>query len=370
MLGSEAAAIAPAVASARDAVSAPSALVAFASGPLAESGDRTLLSLREQFGDVPMVLGSSPGVLTERAEHEGTSALSGIVWRGGTVTPIFIPSKTGTDEVGPMLAKQVGTALGDAPGTVILLAQPQGFSPHTLDELARFSAYATVVGGGTLPGGAFVCSPDRSPTQGAVVGLVVRGIPRPALRSSAACRLLAPFAPITEARGAMVFRLGEGTALEALSASTRDLAGRPLVLAVIAQPQGESAPRHGVLVRGIRGIDSGRKSVVVTDEVSPGMLMTFGVCDANASRAELSASVRDLGRQMAGAAPQFGLLMSCAGRGMGLYGERDVDTRIVRERFPNVPFAGMFSTFEIGPIGVRPAMHLYTSVVAMFGAPS
>ena len=33
-------------------------------------------------------------------------------------------------------------------------------------------------------------------------------------------------------------------------------------------------------------------------------------------------------------------------------------------------FAGMFSTFEIGPLGQRPAMHLYTSVVAMFGAPS
>jgi hypothetical protein len=30
----------------------------------------------------------------------------------------------------------------------------------------------------------------------------------------------------------------------------------------------------------------------------------------------------------------------------------------------------MFSTFEIGPLGHRPAMHLYTSVVAMFGAPS
>ena len=80
--------------------------------------------------------------------------------------------------------------------------------------------------------------------------------------------------------------------------------------------------------------------------------------------------MRELARQMAGAAPQFGLLMSCAGRGMGLYGERDVETRIVRERFPNVPFAGMFSTFEIGPLGGRPAMHLYTGVVAMFGAPS
>ena len=99
---------------------------------------------------------------------------------------------------------------------------------------------------------------------------------------------------------------------------------------------------------------------MVTDEALPGMLMSFAVCDATAARAELSSSMRELSRELAGAAPQFGMLMSCAGRGMGLYGERDVDTRIVRERFPNVPFAGMFSTFEIGPLGLRPAMHLYT----------
>ena len=82
--------------------------------------------------------------------------------------------------------------------------------------------------------------------------------------------------------------------------------------------------------------------------------MTFAVCDASASRAELSGSMRELARNMAGAAPQFGLSCSCAGRGSGFYGERDVETRIVRERFPNVPFAGMFSTFEIGPLGRTP----------------
>ena len=125
------------------------------------------------------------------------------------------------------------------------------------------------------------------------------------------------------------------------------------------------APRSSGIFwyRGIRGVDPARKAVVVTDEATPGRLMTFAVCDARASRAELTLAVRDLARQMAGAAPQFGLLFTCAGRGSRLYGERDVETRIVRERFPNVPFAGMFSSFEIGSLGGRPAMHLYTGVV-------
>jgi small ligand-binding sensory domain FIST len=333
-------------------------------------GDKTLAALQAELGDIPLVLGSSTGVLTERAEQEGASAVSGLVWGGGSVTPLFIPPKTASDEISTALAQQVSAALGDAAGTVVLMAQPQGFAPHTLDDLSRFSAHATVIGAGTLPGGAWLAAPERNPTQGAVVGIALRGVARPSVRTSAAIRLLTPFSKITESRGAMVLRMGEHRALEALSACTRELAGRPLVLAILAHGEDPANPKGGVLVRGIRGIDPGRKGVVVTDEATSGMLMSFAVCDANAARADLSGTMRDLARQMAGAAPQFGLLLSCAGRGMGLYGERDVDTRIVRERFPNVPFAGMFSTFEIGPLGPRPAMHLYTSVVAMFGTPS
>jgi small ligand-binding sensory domain FIST len=370
VLGSDPQSISGALGDVRAAVPLPTAAVVFAAGPLAEMGDKTLSALRSELGDIPIVLASSTGVLTERAEHEGASAVSGLVWAGGAITPIFVPPKTASDEIATALAQQVSAALGDAAGTVILMAQPQGFAPHTLDELAKFSAHATVIGAGTLPGGAWLTSPDRNPAPGAVVGMALRGIARPSVRTSAAVRLLAPFAPITESRGAMVFRVGEQRALDALSASTRELSGRPLVLAVLANTENANSARGGVLVRGIRGVDPGRKSVVVTDEATPGMLMTFAVCDANAARADLSGTMRDLARQMAGAAPQFGLLLSCAGRGMGLYGERDVDTRIVRERFPNVPFAGMFSTFEIGPLGPRPAMHLYTSVVAMFGTPS
>jgi small ligand-binding sensory domain FIST len=369
-VGTEPSALVGALREAHASVPAPSGAIVFASGPVSEMAESTLLAVRAELGDVPIVLGSSPGVLTERAEHEGVSAVGGLVWSGGMVTPMFVPPKTATDQIGAKLAQQVATALGDASGTVVLLAQPQGFSPHTLDELARFSAHATVIGAGTLPGGAWVASPDRKPVQGEVVGLILRGVARPAVRSSPACRLLSPLLPIRDARGAMVFRLGDDSALDVLSSSTRDLAGRPLVLAVLAPSETSAGARTGILVRGIRGIDPGRKAVVVTDEAAPGMLMTFAVCDASASRADLAGSMRELARDLAGAAPQFGLLVSCAGRGIGLYGERDVDTRIVRERFANVPFAGMFSTFEIGPLGHKPAMHLYTSVVAMFGAPS
>ncbi|HKQ70003.1 MAG TPA: FIST C-terminal domain-containing protein [Polyangiaceae bacterium] len=376
-MASDPSAIVAAIREARATLTQPSGAVIFASGSLVEAAERTLLVARRELGDIPIILGSSAGVLTERGEHEGSSAVSGLVWQGGVVSPIFVPPRSEKDTAGDILTDRVATALGDASGTVILLAQPQGFSPRTLDSLARFSAHATIIGGGTLPGGAWISMPDQKrlqseakPQQGEAVGLVVRGIARPVVRTSSACRLLSPLLPITEVRGAMVFRLGDRPALEVLSESTHDLSGRPLVLAILARNEDDKGARGGMLVRGIRGVDSGRKSVVIAEEAAPGMLMAFGICDANASRADLSATTRELSRQMAGAAPQFGLLISCAGRGSGLYGERDVDSRIVRERFPNVPFAGMFSSFEIGPLGDRTAMHLYTGVVAMFGAPS
>jgi len=125
-----------------------------------------------------------------------------------------------------------------------------------------------------------------------------------------------------------------------------------------------------VLVRGIRGVDPGRRGVLVTDEAADGMWMGFAVCDGAVSRSNFATTVRDLERQLAGGAPDFGLLMTCAGRGASLYGEPDVETTLLRQRFPHVPFAGMFSSFEIGPFLERPAMHLYTGVLAVFASPS
>src|SRR5262245_1736614 len=96
-LGSEGAPTTGAARGAAATVGTPGGALLFASGPLSESGDKTLLALRAELGDIPMILAGSAGVLTERAEHEQASALSGLIWRGGNVTPLFVPPKTATD---------------------------------------------------------------------------------------------------------------------------------------------------------------------------------------------------------------------------------------------------------------------------------
>ncbi|MEY2936514.1 MAG: hypothetical protein RL033_7263, partial [Pseudomonadota bacterium] len=92
----------------------------------------------------------------------------------------------------------------------------------------------------------------------------------------------------------------------------------------------------------------------------------FGVRDAQAARDDLERLTRELRRDIAGAAPLSALYVNCSGRGRSLYGRPNVDTRILRERFGDIPVAGMQSSFEIAPHGDSPSFQLYTGVVALF----
>ena len=98
------------------------------------------------------------------------------------------------------MVQQIAAALGDAGGTVRAHAvNPRAFSQETLRELAPFAPHTTVIGGGTLPGGAWLAAPGQKVIAGDVVGLVLRGD-----RAARGSRCLgvppaAPFAPVTEA---------------------------------------------------------------------------------------------------------------------------------------------------------------------------
>ena len=80
---------------------------------------------------------------------------------------------------------------------------------------------------------------------------------------------------------------------------------------------------------------------------------------------------RDIAHDASGSAVRFALLLTCAGRGQGLYGARDVESRIVRQRLGDVAVAGMHSAFELVPwADGDPRVALYTSVLSLFRSPS
>jgi small ligand-binding sensory domain FIST len=179
---------------------------------------------------------------------------------------------------------------------------------------------------------------------------------------------------VTEAREGTVLRVDDEPALEALSKVARSVEGRPQVLVLLPDPatSGEQPQEglRGARVRPIRGVDPGRKAVVLGEAVAPGSRLAFAVLDGGASRQNLEAALREQARATAGAAASFGLYVNCAGRGTGLYGVPNIDSKLIKGRFPGVPVVGVMSSFEIAPSPGPATVHFYTGVFALFTAPS
>jgi small ligand-binding sensory domain FIST len=203
----------------------------------------------------------------------------------------------------------------------------------------------------------------------------VTGLATPIVEASPACRLLTPFAPIDEASGGMVLSVGGKAALDLLSSSaagaTSQSGSQPVVFAAIAEDPPDEEGVERFVVRPVRGIDPTRRGVMVGPDAKVGVRFAFAVRDGAAARTHLEGTARRVAKNALGSAPGFGIFLTCSGRGQGLYGAPDVESRILRQRFGDLPIAGMHAAFEIAPAGAgRAQMQLFTGVLALFRSPS
>ena len=361
--------VARAVGEAIAKVGSPSAALCFVSGSLADQLGTVAEAVAGVARGVPVVVVSGAGVLTEQGELEDQAAAAVLAFRGGQAESITAEGST-ADELSESLARSLSDRTAKTDPTMITFVRAEGFGPLALEPLRDARGTRHVFGAGAVghPGVIGIDAAGRLSTGGAVA-LLLRGIAPPRIRTSPACRLLGPLRRITETRGSMVVRLDDEPALDVLGSVGQELADQPLVFAVLADGP-ESATTEGgrpeLVVRGLQGVDPVRRGLLVSEEIKEGMRMTFGIKDGGTARTDLETVTRELQRDIAGAAPLFGLYLNCAGRGSGLYGAIDVDTRILRSRFGATPFAGMMSAFEIAPHGGRPTLHLYTGVIALF----
>jgi len=350
----------------------------FLGGGLADHVETVGYSIGRAGLGFPVLVGTGAGVLSERGEIEGTAAGTGLVLGSGEAEAVVVGG-SGPDEASSLLAERLSALCPGGRSTALVFAQSKGFGIETIEPLADVKG-VTIVGGGT-PGDSPIVAVGRNGkvSTGRFGALVVRRLAPAHVRVSAACRLLMPLSPITEARGAAVIRIDGEPALDVLRSAASGLDGQPLVLAVLATAappvfdtlDEESEPeRPELLVRGIQGVDPSLGAIMISEEARPGVRMAFAVRDPTAARSDLETASRELERDIAGAQPLFGIYVSCAGRGAALYGSSDVDVRIVRTRFPDTPFVGLHSAFEIAPCAGRPAVQLYTGVMAVFCAPS
>jgi len=358
--------VAKAAADAVRAVQRPSGGLVFVSGDLLSDIGGLTARLKKALPELPLLVVGGHGVLTERGEIERETAVSGIVWQGGQATALTVTSE---GDAGSALAAALAPLAGKA-STAFVFASPRGSQPHTIEPL-RALEFRALFGGGTAGDRLVAASmPGCEVELGSAGALVAKNLHGPIVASSPACRLLMPLSRITRVRGPMVLEIDGEPALEVLSATAKNLPDQPLVLAALAEAPVEGEERPPLLLRGIQGVDPARQGVIVAEEIKDGMRIAFAVRDAAAARSDFEAALQRLSRDTAGALPSFGVFLSCAGRGSALYGQPDVDVRLVKARFSEIPVAGMHSSFEIAPHNGAATLQLYTGVLAMFTSPS
>jgi small ligand-binding sensory domain FIST len=317
-----------------------------------------------------VLVASGAGVLTERAELESEPAAVALTLRTGRPEAIVTQAPNPGDAATALATRlaALGRGLGS---TALVFAKADGIGVDSIEPL-HAARTTNIIGAGT-PGSSPIAAVDREGRLGlgSIGALLVRGITPAHVRSSPACRRLMPLRPITGARGPLLTEIAGEPALEVLQSAASGLEGQPLILAMLApETREEEGGRPEFVVRGIQGVDPARGALMLGGELKLGWRVAFAVRDAAAARTDLELCTRDLAREAAGAAPLFGVYLSCAGRGTQLYDSPDVDLRVVRARFPDVPLVGLHSAFEIAPFDGRAAVHFYTGVLGLFTAPS
>jgi small ligand-binding sensory domain FIST len=104
-------------------------------------------------------------------------------------------------------------------------------------------------------------------------------------------------------------------------------------------------------------------AIAIGDRVRSGQRIQFHLRDAYTSADDLELLLRRYQKDSRFAPAAAGaLLFSCMGRGQGLYGQPNFDSRLFARYLKNIPIGGFFCSGEIGPVGGSTFVHGYTSV--------
>lgn len=115
------------------------------------------------------------------------------------------------------------------------------------------------------------------------------------------------------------------------------------------------------LVRNLMAIDPRSGWIAIAEEVAPGDQILFCRRDPDSARADLGRMLKQLKSRLPGP-PRAGIYISCIARGAALFGERGVETGLIRETLGDFPLIGFFANGEIS----RDRLYGHTGVLTVF----
>ncbi len=204
-----------------------------------------------------------------------------------------------------------------------------------------------------------------------VVGLALEGAIEFENVVSQGCRPIGEPLIITKSEQNVVYELAGqpvlevlGKVYEALSPDDQQLAKHSLFVGMVMDEKRHKLKRGDFLIRNIMGVDYDKNALVVGELLAPGQTFQFQLRDAKAAEEDLECLLQNLPAYNASQATG-GILVSCCGRGKGLFKEADHDVRMIRKLHGPVPLTGFFANGEFGLINRKNYVHGYTSSLTL-----
>lgn len=248
---------------------------------------------------------------------------------------------------------------------LISLLTPKVLTSEWLDTPLRFGAIASDSSGD----GPFAVWSHARPDDSEQVECVIEGVDSEILVAQGVKALTSPM-EVGETSGFNLLKLGGYPALSvlinALPSTIRKMERIPLHMLMCGITFGdpESAISEGrYRLDHILSANPEDYSITLTDKLERGERLFWALRD------RISAE-REMQRILAGAEkdhpPDFALMFSCLGRGPGFYAGVDRDVEILRQRFPDLPFAGFYGNGEIAPLNNASHLFSYSAGIGLF----
>jgi len=333
-------------------------------------------SVAETAGTLQVAGCGSIGIISGGREFESGPALAVMVVGGEAVeaTRLLVPQLRGRSrEVANTIVAAVQPHLR-ASNLLCLFPDTYNLDPEPLlAELARELPGVTVVGGGATEDGSIgetfqFCGDVVS--SNAVSGMLLAGDFDINLGAANACAPIGPTHRVTAVRDNIILQLDGRPAWEVFSEAAGPLAEdlkRALSFVFVGIPLTPGADRiaRGTFyVRNITGASPDHGAIAVAHRPALGDTIGFVLRDSERSRAELKGTLEDLAARLTSPAA-FGLYFDCVSRGSGLYNLPDHDSAYIGQYLGNIPVAGFFTGFEIGPMGDGTGLLQYCGVLAL-----
>ncbi len=316
---------------------------------------------------------NSSGVIGDRSEVEMEPAVSAMAMHlpGTRITPFTIlPRELEALETAEELVKKIDVYPTDQP-KFICLADPMSCDVTQLFRLFNEGyGNAPVIGGlasGVVAGEENWLALDGTLYKEGAVGLALTGEIEFENVVSQGCRPIGEPYIITRAEQNVLFELAGRPALQVLgdvyaglNSDDQQLARHSLFVGLVMDETRHLFKRGDFLIRNIMGVDYEKGVLVIGEMLQPGQTLQFQLRDARAAEEDLQTLLENLSAPDAARAAG-GILISCCGRGKGLFRESDHDVRLIQSLRGPVPLTGFFANGEFGPVDRKNYVHGYTS---------